>query len=239
MCPEEEVSGNVSPDDSDTPRQDHADVRAFEATLATLAARQDRLDPGLIMFRAGQRSVLRGQSGPSWLRSRFWPAATAAMTAVAAGLLVMLARQSAPVTHDHSHSAEVAVTGKHDASQSRPATGSGRRSESSDVASTPARERQSDDSPAASTRSPQRRSFWTAMDPPDLQSPRAVRLQRVHRLLAQGIDPWAQPLLRGDRETAPQPLPYRQLLQGVLNNPSGAAWPDDRPDSSLDSGENS
>jgi hypothetical protein len=70
------------------------DLKAFEARLAALAPRDDRLDREQLMFLAGRASV-EGSFEISGLRARqprekSWPVAFAAMTAIAATLLVML-----------------------------------------------------------------------------------------------------------------------------------------------------
>jgi hypothetical protein len=62
------------------------DLKALEAVLASLVPRTGGLDRDRLMFLAGQASV-RAASRFRWA----WPASTAAMTAVAAGLLAMLA----------------------------------------------------------------------------------------------------------------------------------------------------
>ncbi len=69
------------------------EMKAFEAALAALAPRRDRLDRDRLMFLAGQASVLsaapvcagRGALGRlPWM----WPAAFSTMTALAATLMV-------------------------------------------------------------------------------------------------------------------------------------------------------
>ena len=64
-------------------RQD--DLNAFEAALAALTPRSDRLNRDRLMFLAGQAS--HRDTRP---RRGSWPAAFVAMTTVAAGLLVAL-----------------------------------------------------------------------------------------------------------------------------------------------------
>jgi hypothetical protein len=67
-------------------------LTALEAALAALVPRADRLDRDRLMFLAGQAS--RDTRHARWP----WPAAFAAMTAVAAGLLVALVIESRPQT---------------------------------------------------------------------------------------------------------------------------------------------
>jgi len=64
------------------------ELRAFEAELADLVPRADRLDPLRVMYLAGRASARR--------RARAWPVAFVAMSAVAAVLAVMLATGPAP-----------------------------------------------------------------------------------------------------------------------------------------------
>jgi hypothetical protein len=65
------------------------DLNAFEAALAALVPRSDRLDRDRLMFLAGQAAV--GAGGARVGRPRWgWPAAFGLMTAIAAGLLLAL-----------------------------------------------------------------------------------------------------------------------------------------------------
>ncbi|MGD0384265.1 MAG: hypothetical protein ABSA77_12140, partial [Thermoguttaceae bacterium] len=115
-----------------------AEMKQFEAALAALTPRTDRLDRDRLMFLAGQQSILiaskqksplptnlrfvpgdgQGEGGtiarPIRSRTLAWPAAFAAMTVVAAALLVML------VVRPGSKDAENVV--KYPASQSALAT---------------------------------------------------------------------------------------------------------------------
>ncbi|MBN2025069.1 MAG: hypothetical protein JW809_19990 [Pirellulales bacterium] len=69
-----------------------SELKAFEAELAALVPRADRLDAGRVMYLAGKASAAR--------RSRAWPAAFAGMSVVAATLAVMLAVRPEPQTID-------------------------------------------------------------------------------------------------------------------------------------------
>lgn len=76
-------------------RDEHQDLNAFEAALAALAPRSERLNRERLMFLAGQASLPAARGGRRWA----WPAAFGAMTAVAAGLLlavVIRAPQAGP-----------------------------------------------------------------------------------------------------------------------------------------------
>lgn len=69
-----------------------SDLTALEAALASLAPRADGLDRERLMFLTGQASA----APPPSARVRMWQAAFAAMTAVAASLLVALVVQPRP-----------------------------------------------------------------------------------------------------------------------------------------------
>lgn len=67
------------------------DVTAFEAALASLAPQVGQFDRDRLLFLAGRASATRDAGTGTARRTGWrWPAATAAMTAVAACLLVML-----------------------------------------------------------------------------------------------------------------------------------------------------
>jgi hypothetical protein len=71
----------------------HPELQSFEARLAKLSPRDDRLDRERLAFLAGQASLAAGGadlSAHDWRRHPGWPAAFAAMTALAATLLAML-----------------------------------------------------------------------------------------------------------------------------------------------------
>lgn len=70
----------------------HGDLNAFEAALAGLTPRA-RLDRDRLMFLAGQAAAVSPAPAPDGAQSsgrHGWPAAFAAMTAIAAGLLLAL-----------------------------------------------------------------------------------------------------------------------------------------------------
>ena len=75
-----------------------ADLAALAAQLTGLTAAAPRIDRDRLMFEAGQaagsRSELRRANSELLLRSRFWPMATAAMTAATVLLAATLAWQS-------------------------------------------------------------------------------------------------------------------------------------------------
>jgi hypothetical protein len=79
--------------------EDQNELKAFEARLAALAPRADRLDRERLIFLAGQASVAASaEKSPAlaggWRRHPAWPAAFAAMTVVAATVFCLLVTQT-------------------------------------------------------------------------------------------------------------------------------------------------
>lgn len=84
-----------------------ADLMRIEDHLASLRPRQDRLDRERLLFLAGRASAAVPQ--PAWrcglnLEHRAWPAAFAAMTAIAAMLFGLLVSRPAVVEQPGAHS---------------------------------------------------------------------------------------------------------------------------------------
>ena len=74
-----------------------AELKAIEAELASLVPRADELDRERLIFLAGQASARKATASPGGRASEtIWPIATAAMTAVAVSLLVVLVRRPEP-----------------------------------------------------------------------------------------------------------------------------------------------
>jgi hypothetical protein len=76
------------------------ELQSYEARLAKLSPRDDRLDRERLVFLAGQASMATAsaeQSAPAfnWRRHPAWPSAFAAMSALAATLLAILITRSA------------------------------------------------------------------------------------------------------------------------------------------------
>jgi len=73
------------------------ELKSLEAALASLAPRADRIQRDRLMFAAGAASVRRaGPTAASRVRRMAWPAVSAAMTAAAAVLAIMLAARPGP-----------------------------------------------------------------------------------------------------------------------------------------------
>ena len=73
--------------------EDPHELKSFEALLAALAPREDRLDRERLIFLAGQASV---SPAVTWRRHPAWPAAFATMSAIAATLLFVLVTRPIP-----------------------------------------------------------------------------------------------------------------------------------------------
>src|SRR5262245_53947893 len=85
--------------------EDQNELKAFEAKLAALVPRDDRFDRERLIFLAGRASVSADAAkspaySSGWRRHPAWPAAFAAMSAVAATLLFLLiVRPEGPNVH--------------------------------------------------------------------------------------------------------------------------------------------
>jgi hypothetical protein len=78
-----------------------AELKMLEKQLAALKVAAPSIDRDRLMFAAGQAAAARPRwpgyiAGPSWAGSRFWPAATATMTAATVLLATMLAWRERP-----------------------------------------------------------------------------------------------------------------------------------------------
>lgn len=87
-------SGNEKPTDH-VPGELPKDLQSLEARLSALSPREDRLNRERIAFLAGQASVVATKERPISLLgmsvdAKMWPRAFAAMTVIAATLLMML-----------------------------------------------------------------------------------------------------------------------------------------------------
>ncbi len=174
-----------------------SELKAFEASLASLAPRNDGLDHDLILFRAGQRSVMRKKVRP---RRVVMPIALLAMTAAAAALFVMLLARPVverieivytPVVEQKSE-IEIDV----------------------DIEdATPADDR-SDDSGA---------NYW-AYSPTRPYRVRALALERLDEMLRQEMNPQSRPAVAPSQGSPPiyielkTPIPYYQRLRDLLDD---------------------
>src|SRR6187401_3503160 len=86
---------------------DPHELKSFEAKLAALVPRDDRLDRERLAFLAGQASM---NPNTRWQRHPGWPAAFAAMSALAATLLLMLVTRPATTGLSTTSVGEVATS---------------------------------------------------------------------------------------------------------------------------------
>ena len=207
-----------------------AEMKQFEAALAALTPRTDRLDRDRLMFLAGQQSVLPSHFGsgqqsvlpspigrgtqrvpggeggtiarPIRSRTLAWPAAFAAMTVVAAALLVML------VVRPGSKDAENVV--KYPASQSAPATDAKETTASNDYAEQPRKYRTYFDL-----------AFLSGADNRKIgeADPSHSNAALLRQILAKGVDSW-KPRETGAIDGKPiiaRPLTNRELMNQLLD----------------------
>ena len=224
MSGKEESPGELRPDEagrrpSSGPDPAGSDLppslKSFEARLASLPPRGDRLDRDRLMFRAGQISVA-GEAGsrPVPGRSLAWPTSLAGMTALAATFLVMLIVRPEPPVVQRTRIVKVPVQGEEAGAEERTFEPRVRRGA---LAS--------------------RHVDWLLYSERGPFPSRAVYLEVVGRMLADGADPWASPApppKGGDRPESP--IPYHQRLKTLLEDQARAALPGDWLHPSLNSG---
>ncbi len=200
------------------------DLKAIEAQLASLAPRDDRLDRERLIFMAGRESALAEQARPAargliWA----WPGSLSAMTAVAATLAVMLMQggtgspiagvEESPPRQDESNPAVP------DAPQKKSPPLRGPDQPSPDPEALP---RQSVPPTGLMALI---RSSWYPRPAPDSFDPDSFdgeltypRLRDV--LLAGDMESW--PIADSTRRSGASdaPIPYREMLQGLLRDQS-------------------
>jgi hypothetical protein len=192
-----------------------AEMKRFEAALAALIPRTDRLDRDRLLFLAGQQSVLpstdqpsvgarRGVGGEGKKRLGAWPAAFAVMSVVAAALLVML------IVRPGSKDAENVV--KYPASQSALATDAKETTLSNDYAEQPRKYRTYFD--LAFLSGPDNRKISEA----ESSHSNAALLRQI---LAKGVDSWKPREMGaiGEKPIITRPLTNRELMNQLLNQP--------------------
>ena len=167
------------------------ELKSFEAALAALLPRTDRLDRERLMFLAGQQSVLpsmgtdrrlvgSGAGDEGKKRLGAWPTAFAAMSAVAATLLVMLVFRPGP--------GRVENTAGQTSPRSAPATAS-----------------------LALVLRTDNRKFDEAVSP-------YSNLAMLHQILTQGIDSW-KPRTTESNDTKSiftRPITNRELISQLI-----------------------
>jgi hypothetical protein len=213
-------------------------LKALEAELSALCPRDDRLGRDRLIFLAGRASVARPPVGfGRW----GWPGAFAGMTMVAATLLVMLlARPQPPAGWQAPLANEAGGVKGGAAAPSAAKVGAG----------------------GACPSGPVSGSSWTGalasaglggqpISKPPWFRTRAVYLERCQWMLAQGIDPWPEPMatgaegppmgaeLPGSDESPHGPLPYHEWLKTLLEDQAHAELPSDWLDVPFRAGANS
>ena len=201
------------------------DLNAFEAALAALMPRTDRLDRDRLMFLAGQQSILAGHelgataglsssvggtAGQAGHQPKVahgsqawpWPAAFAAMSALAATLFVILISRPGPVAIEN--------IAKQTASQSALATDSKETADYSDFNGRSRRNRT--DTNLALLFSTDNRKFNEA-DSPNSYS--AI----LEQILTQGIDSWKPKATgsHGAKSIFSRPLTNSELISQLIN----------------------
>ena len=179
------------------------DLKDIEAALASLVPRGDRLSRDRLMFLAGQASVVhRGQDGAERAARWAWPSAFAAMSAVAASLLVALLV--------------------------RPETGSGDRIAHVSAPLPPSAEKPAvaDGTPSSIVHPPDsilrtpdsRLTVHVQATSLRFPPPRDSYHELLARVLDRGLDAWKPPAGSGATVPAAAPATYRELLETLLEN---------------------
>ncbi len=203
-------------------------LKAIEAELASLTPRTDRLDRERLIFLAGRQSAAAGEVSPAKRRGGWgWPAAFAAMTAVAAGLLVMLwSRPEAPgdvpfVVVPPERALDDGAAPPQESPESLPDEG---HVEPPPVPQEP---------PAEPT---SRRSLlaavgldWIRPSARGKLGPEASYPRLLDRVLAGEIDDWPLPAPGWGGRRASAPVSYRELLNKELGSPTPRRPVPDRP----------
>jgi len=198
-----------------------SDLTAFEAALAALAPRANRLDRERLMFLAGQASVApadramgpvaqppsavqelpgdSAQPGVAVPRRWAWPTAFAAMTAVAASLLIMLLTQPSSEVVERPAQRRAAAPQNALAGAAQPGEGEPRAA--------------AQDSPALGSMAgvePQRR-------PRLHEGGGATYLRLRDQVLHDGVESWAIPVSPAAFQEAAGPVAYHEWLEVLLN----------------------
>lgn len=214
------------------------ELKSLEAELASLNPRADRLDRDRLIFLAGQQSVVAGagRTGtvPISLRDNrdsprvrwAWPAAFAAMTAVAAALLVMVFRFEPQV--------EVRVV-----KVPVERTGNGKLVPGPEAPRPPSEGPRLGPLPEGPEPSPRPAAGsgllalvgldWEQLYDRDRFGSETSYPGLRDRVLREGVDSWPGPSPVADVKPASAPLPYRKLLNRVLGSPGSDESVPDRP----------
>ena len=217
-------------------RVDHdlpPDLKPFEAALASISPKTDRLDHDLIMFRAGQRSVAGRANRVSSARSLAMPAGLGGMTVLATILFVMLLARPVverveivrvpAVESGKTVSQKSRAVAEHepDASNGGSANGGSANGGSANGGSALAHD--------AASRSTQSSNLLRGRP-----RSRALKLELFARMLQEDAPPRAIPVsdAAGPSRDIPQParpVPYIERLRDILDGQARAESPSRRP----------
>ncbi len=181
-------------------------LKAVEAELASLSPRTDRIDRERLIFLAGQQSVAGGRAA-SRARRWGWPTAFAAMTALAAGLLVALLLPGEPRVVTRVVTIPVAPVGSDAVAPNRhlpPPSGGGPEALPETVSGTGL-------------------LAWVGLDWSRLYDRERFGSERTYpglldRALRDGVDSLGSSLPVADVEPRSSPATYRELLDSLLEN---------------------
>ena len=212
-----------------TPEEDLSpDLKAIEAELASLTPRTGLLDRERLIFLAGQQSVAADDAGPANRRGGWgWPAAFAAMTAVAAMLLVMLL--SRPEAPGNVPFVEVPPGQAVDDPDAPPPESPESLPDEEFVEPPPV----PPEPPAESTFGQILLASvgwdWTRPSERSKLGPEASYSRLLDLVLAGEIDDWPLPARVEGPRRASAPVSYRELLNQELGNPAPDKRVPDRP----------
>ena len=203
-------------------------LKSIEAELAALSPRTDRLDRERLIFLAGQESVAGGNARPAKHAGRWaWPGAFAAMTAVAAALLVMMLLRPEPQVEVRFVTVPVKPAINDAAVPDRDFTTSpedGEHLEPLPGREEPLSRPRPGPSLLASVGLNWLQIYDQSQPPPEASYPRLLE-----QILTRGLDSWSPPAPTGSAGRQLAPVPYRELLDSLLDNPTSNKSLPDRP----------
>ena len=225
MSKDQEPMREVNPEPSSS--ADFAlppELKAVEAELAGLRPRTDRLQRDRLLYLAGQASL----GGPSARRTAVpgvhwgWPAAVAAVSAVAATLLVMLLSRPAPQIVERFVERPAA---RADSQETRQGSDTARNRDEHQPIDWPDGQKDGVEPAAEPASSAWALSGWLSYPAGSKVLSEASYPYLRDQVLARGIDAWPRPRSLPPQESRPtnEPSSYRQLLDRWLEENSADA----------------